>query len=72
MTSTKRGRKVICTTRDEGVNFGTIGVVRDAKSGRKLAETGIKPYRSSGAIISAEALAEQRGWTVVSDQDEDA
>ncbi len=63
-------RKVTCTTRDEGIHFGTIGVIRDAKSGRKLAETGLKPYQSSAAIISAEALAAARGWQVATSEDE--
>lgn len=56
-----RIRAVICTTRDVGV-FGTIGVVKDARSGRRLAETGIKPYRSSAAIFGAEGIAAARGW----------
>ena len=64
-------RKVRCTTRSQGIHFATVGVVKDARTGRTLAETGVKPYQSSAAIIAAEALAEARGWQIVTG-DEDA
>ena len=64
-----RIRTVICTTRDVGQNFATVGVVRDARSGRKLAETGLKPYRSSSAIFGAEGIAAARGWRVLANNE---
>ncbi len=64
--ASKSRRAVTITTAPEGVNFGTFGIVRCAKTGRRLASTGIFPNNFTGpAREAAVKLAEARGWTVV-------
>ncbi len=54
-------------TKTVGQHFGTSGGIRDAKTGRKLAETErTYPYQfNAAAYAGAEDLAAKRGWTVV-------
>jgi hypothetical protein len=49
-----------------GQNFGSVGIVRDAKTKKKLAEADdVRPYGfDSAALGDAEALAKKNGWTV--------
>jgi len=65
MTSRSK-RTVTITTVSEGVNFGTFGIVRCAKTGRRLASTNILPH---GFVVpareAAAKIAEAKGWTVV-------
>lgn len=60
-------RKVTLDTRPVGLNFGTVGVVRDAKTGRKIAESATtRPVgHTRGAISDAQRVAWRHGWTVV-------
>jgi hypothetical protein len=55
-----------------GQNFGTVGVVRDARTGRKLAVTDdTYPLGfTAAACAAAEALAERKGWTVLASDEE--
>lgn len=54
-----------------GQAFATCAVIRDAKTGRKLAVGDDKPYGFVGAAFAnGEAIAEKRGWSVVSGDDE--
>jgi hypothetical protein len=65
-------RRVYVTTGTVGDHAGTVGVVRDARTKRQLAATGIKPYGFLGAAIGhAEAIALDRRWLLVSGPDED-
>jgi len=66
----RRGRwrvSVCITVRTVGIHFACCGVIRDAKTGRQLAETEeIYPYGFRlNAIEGATRLALERGWTIV-------
>jgi hypothetical protein len=58
--------KVVIKTATVGQNFGTVGLVCDARSGRKLAETAdTYPLGFvTAARAGAEALAKKNGWTL--------
>jgi len=59
MTSTTRTVKV--TTTRVGTNFAVVGVIRDARTGRRLLVT--DPRGSTeGARNAALAIAESKGW----------
>lgn len=67
MSKTNRPRLVEIDTRPVGVNFACCGVVRDARSRRKLAETRDFPYGfDAQAFAAARELAAAKGWEVVS------
>jgi hypothetical protein len=62
-------KQVTIKTASVGTNFATCAIIRDAKNRRKLAETREFPYGFTGpAIEAAEAIAAQRGWTVVNNR----
>lgn len=62
----KGNRQVILAHRPVGECFATVGVVKDAETGRTLAVTGEVPYGFAGAAIQkAEVLAARKGWSVV-------
>lgn len=65
-------RRVKIETREVGQAFGCCAVIRDARTGRKLAETDdVRPYGFTAAAYGdGERLAEQRGWTVVEVEEE--
>ena len=64
-------KNVRIETRTVGQFFATCGVIRDARTGRKLAETDDVPYGfTASAFSAAEALAEKKGWNVVSQSNE--
>lgn len=57
--------------REVGQAFGCVGVVRDAESGRKLAQTRVYPHGFNGnASAGAERIALSKGWTVRAVYDE--
>lgn len=59
-------RKVTIDTAEVGQAFGVCAVIRDAKTGRKLAVGPTKPYGFDAAAMAAgQTLASERGWTVV-------
>lgn len=64
-------RRVIVEARAVGVAFGCVGVVRDAKSRRKLAESDtVRPHGfAANAVTDAEQIAAARGWTVATTDD---
>ena len=69
MNATK-SRAVTLSTVTIGQHFGTAGLVRDARTGRKLAQTEtVGLGHRAAAILRAEEIAAKRGWTVVSDED---
>lgn len=59
-------RTVVIDTATVGQFFGTVGVVKDARTGRKVAEAKyVRPYGFvSAALDDARTLAEDRGWTI--------
>ena len=64
-------RKVTIKTRTVGQYFATCGVIRDARTGRKLAEGQEVPYQFTAAAVDrARAEAERRGWVVVESDEE--
>lgn len=59
-------KQVKIETRTVGQSFATCAVIRDAKTGRKLAVGEDKPYGfTAAARANGEAIAEKHGWTVV-------
>lgn len=49
-----------------GDNFATVGIVRDARSGEIIAETGARPYGfDDAALTDARVRAAAENWTVV-------
>lgn len=64
-------RRVKVETRTVGQSFGVVGVVRDARTRRKLVETDeVRPYgHNHSAARDAERLAEERGWEILADED---
>lgn len=61
---------MVVETRTVGQFFATCGVIRDARSRRKLAEGRDCPYGfSAAAYDAAVSLAESRGWTVVNGEE---
>ena len=60
-------RKVKLDTASVGSVHGTLGIVRDASTGRRIAEAEtLSPHGFTGAALdSAREIAEARGWTVV-------
>jgi hypothetical protein len=60
-------KTVTIETSEVGASFGTCAVIRDARTGRKLAETATtRPLGyTAAAYRDGEALAEARGWVVV-------
>jgi hypothetical protein len=60
------GKRVTVESRSVGQSFACVGVVRDATTGRKLAECeDVRPYGYDwSAQEDARALAERRGWAV--------
>lgn len=59
-------RHITIETRTVGVRFGTIAVLRDARSGRRLATTDPpRPYGNTvAALTDGEALAARKNWIV--------
>ncbi len=58
-------RKVRIETRSVGDAFGCCGIVRDAKSGRKLAETDTYPNGcEQSARSAAKRIAQERGYEI--------
>lgn len=59
-------RLVRIETRTVGQSFGTVGIVRDAKTGEKLAESEtVRPYGYTySAARDADEIAQDRGWQV--------
>jgi hypothetical protein len=58
-------KSVMIEVQSVGTNFGCVGIVRDAQSREKLAETDVKPNSMRGvAYTAAESIATDRGWTV--------
>lgn len=63
-------RNVRITTRTVGQHFGTCAVVKDAKTGRKLAEGETKPYGfTAAAVANGEDIAKKNGWTVLDSEE---
>lgn len=62
-------RTVKLSTRTVGTNFGRAGVVTDARTGKKLAESDETFPLGNGnaAYEDARRIAERKGWTVVED-----
>lgn len=61
-------RAVRIEVRDVGQAFACVGVIRDARSGKRLAETREYPYGQRGnAHDGAELIAANKGWTVASE-----
>ena len=59
-------RKVRIETVTVGSAFATCAVIRDAKTGRKLAVGDDRPYGfTQAAFANGESIAEKRGWVVV-------
>ena len=58
---------VTVKTRTVGQHFGTCGIIRSAKNGRKLAETpDTYPLGfTTAAIEAAKGIARRKGWTVI-------
>lgn len=58
-------RTVTVDTVEVGQAFGCCAVIRDARSGRKIAKTRTRPYGcDAAAMADAEAFATARGWRV--------
>jgi len=56
---------VTVSVRPVGQSFGCVGIVRDARSGRRLGVTRLYPYGFDGpAHAGAVAIAESKGWRV--------
>ena len=66
MPTSTSTRIVTVTTRTAGQSFGTVGVVKDARTGRKIVECDTtRPYGfTAAALDDARALAARKGWTV--------
>ncbi len=59
-------RRVYIETETAGSCFATVGVIRDARDGRKLLYGPAVPYTFAGSAVErAESLAAVRGWVVV-------
>lgn len=59
-------KQVKITTVTIGTAFATCAVIRDAKTGRKLAAGENKPYGfEQAARANGEEIAEKNGWIVV-------
>ena len=56
-------KTVTIESKPVGVNFALVGVIRDARTGRKLGETGPRPFAES-ALADARGYAAARGWIV--------
>lgn len=63
--NTTTARPVRITTGTVGINFGTVAVVKCAKSGRRLEYVEVPYGLHSVAVERATALAVSRGWRVV-------
>lgn len=58
-------RRVTIETRSVGENFGCCGVIRDARSRRKLAETRVYPNGfDHAAAVGAVSICDRQGWRV--------
>ena len=69
MTQTQR--TVTVETMAAGVNFAVIGVIRDSKTGRKLATTNLRPNGCERtALYDGYDMAASKGWRVVARDDE--
>lgn len=63
-------RAVTIDVRSTGQAFGCYGVVRDARTRRKIAETGVKPNGFTAAdYAAAESICVERGWSVRSEHE---
>lgn len=62
----KRIRRVTIETRQTGIHFGCYGVVRDARTRRKIAESDIiRPFDMPHlALDDAQAIVERKGWFI--------